>query len=79
MSNVGVISIKICPLKYNETLTLYKVSLPGTKKTGNISHMLASLHWPPVKFKIQFKLLLITYKVLNKQGSSYSKDLIALF
>ena len=37
---------------------------------------LASLHWLPVKFRIEFKILLLTYKALNDRAPSYLKDLI---
>ena len=30
----------------------------------------------PVKFRIEFKILLLTYKALNDQAPSYLKDLI---
>ena len=38
--------------------------------------MLASLHWLPVKARIEFKILLLTYKALNDQAPSYLKELI---
>ncbi|PME06503.1 hypothetical protein A8A06_07420 [Escherichia coli] len=50
--------------------------LTGTRKRDHISPILASLHWLPVKSRIEFKILLLTYKVLNNQAPSYLKDLI---
>uniref|UniRef100_A0A8C6LEU9 Reverse transcriptase domain-containing protein n=1 Tax=Nothobranchius furzeri TaxID=105023 RepID=A0A8C6LEU9_NOTFU len=47
------------------------------KKRDHISPVLASLHWLPVKFRIDFKILLLTYKALNNQAPSYISDLIA--
>ena len=38
--------------------------------------VLASLHWLPVKFRIEFKILLLTYKALHGQAPSYLKELI---
>ena len=35
---------------------------------------MAALHWLPVKFRIDFKVLLLTYKALNGQGPSYIAD-----
>uniref|UniRef100_A0A8C6M380 Reverse transcriptase domain-containing protein n=1 Tax=Nothobranchius furzeri TaxID=105023 RepID=A0A8C6M380_NOTFU len=45
------------------------------KKRDHISPVLASLHWLPVKFRIEFKILL-TYKALNNQAPSHISDLI---
>ena len=50
--------------------------LTGTRKREHISPVLASLHWLPVKSRIEFKILLLTYKVLNNQAPSYLNDLI---
>ena len=48
--------------------------LTKTKKREHISPVLASLHWLPVTFRIDFKVLLITYKALNGQGPKYISD-----
>lgn len=39
--------------------------LTGTRKYDHISPALSTLHWLPIKHCINFKNLLITYKVLN--------------
>uniref|UniRef100_A0A8C6MFG0 Reverse transcriptase domain-containing protein n=1 Tax=Nothobranchius furzeri TaxID=105023 RepID=A0A8C6MFG0_NOTFU len=49
------------------------------KKRDHISPVLASLHWLPVKFRIDFKILLLTYKALNNQAPSYIIDLIVSY
>ncbi|MEY6417160.1 hypothetical protein WJF81_24955, partial [Salmonella enterica subsp. enterica serovar Corvallis] len=46
------------------------------KKRDHISPILASLHWLPVKSRIEFKILLLTYKALNDLAPSYIRDLI---
>ena len=38
--------------------------------------ILRCLDWLPVRYKIIFKILLLTYKVLNGQAPSYIKDLL---
>lgn len=43
--------------------------LTGTRKRDHISLLLASLHWLLVKVGIEFKILLLTYKVLNHRVS----------
>ena len=42
----------------------------------NVTPVLASLHRLPVKSRIEFKVLLLTYKALNDQAPSYLKDLL---
>ncbi len=39
--------------------------LTRTRKYDHISPVLSALHWLPVKHRIYFKILLITYKALN--------------
>ncbi len=51
--------------------------LTGAKKHDHITPILASLHWLPVSFRIQFKILLIVFKALNGQAPSYISDLIS--
>jgi len=51
--------------------------LTGTRKRDHISPVLASLYWLPVKFRIEFKILLLTYKALHGQAPSYLEELIA--
>ena len=50
--------------------------LTGTRKRDHISPVLASLHWLPVKSRIEFQILLLTYKAFHGQAPSYLKDLI---
>src|SRR4029434_7636949 len=45
--------------------------LTKTKRREHISPVLATLHWLPVTFRIDFKVLLLTYKALNGKGPSY--------
>ena len=39
--------------------------ITGTRKFEHITPVLAALHWLPVSFRIQFKILLVTFKALN--------------
>ncbi|KAI3356306.1 hypothetical protein L3Q82_017205, partial [Scortum barcoo] len=46
--------------------------LTKTRKRDHITPVLASLHWLPVKFRVDFKiLLLLTYKALHGLAPSY--------
>ena len=46
------------------------------KKFEHVSGHLKSLHWLPVKARIDFKILLLTYKALNGQAPVYIKELL---
>ncbi len=39
--------------------------LTGTKKYEHFTPVLASLHWLPVRFRIEFKIVLIVFKILH--------------
>ena len=42
--------------------------LSGVRKFQHISPTLAMLHWLPICFRIDFKVLMLTYKALNSLG-----------
>uniref|UniRef100_A0A669DXW8 Reverse transcriptase domain-containing protein n=1 Tax=Oreochromis niloticus TaxID=8128 RepID=A0A669DXW8_ORENI len=69
-----------CPKNSLKSLQLIQNAaarvLTGTRKREQISPVSASLHWLPVKSRIEFKILLLTYKVLNNQAPSYLNDLV---
>uniref|UniRef100_A0A674NXK6 Neutral sphingomyelinase (N-SMase) activation associated factor n=2 Tax=Takifugu rubripes TaxID=31033 RepID=A0A674NXK6_TAKRU len=50
--------------------------LTGIDHRDHITPVMASLHWLPVKFRIIFKILLLTYKVLRGLAPSYLEELI---
>ena len=47
------------------------------KKHDHISRHLQSLHWLPIKARIQFKLLLTTYKAVNGLSPLYLSELLS--
>ena len=47
-------------------------------KFEHITPALIDLHWLPVTFRVQFKLLLFVYKSLHNQSPPYIKDLLSL-
>ena len=47
-------------------------------KFHHITPALIDLHWLPVTFRVQFKLLLFAYKSLQNQRPLYVKDLLSL-
>ncbi len=50
--------------------------LTGTKKRDHITPVLASLHWLPIKLRVDFEVLLFAYKALHNSAPDYICDLI---
>ena len=50
--------------------------LTRTRRFEHISPVLASLHWLPVKFQIDHKILLLTFKALHGLAPLYLNDLL---
>ncbi len=51
--------------------------LTRTRKYDHISPVLSTLHWLPTKHRIDFKILLITYKALNGLALQYLSELLS--
>ncbi|XP_072041159.1 uncharacterized protein [Amphiura filiformis] len=47
-----------------------------SKKRDHITPVMFQLHWLPIRQRIIFKLLLLTYKALNEQSPSYISELV---
>ncbi len=50
--------------------------LTRTRKSEHITPVLRSLHWLPVTFRMDFKVLLLVYKSLNGLGPKYIADML---
>ena len=48
----------------------------GTRSTDHITPVLKNLHWLPFEARISLKILLMTYKILNGQSTSYLEPII---
>ena len=63
-----------CPNTILKTLRLIQNAavrvLTRSNTRDHISPILASLHWLPVKFRVQFKILVFTYKASHGQSPS---------
>ncbi|XP_057207511.1 schwannomin-interacting protein 1 isoform X2 [Triplophysa rosa] len=55
---------------------LYIWFLTNTKKWEHITPVLVSLHWLPVTYRIQYKVLMLVYKALNGQAPEYIEDML---
>ena len=47
-----------------------------SSKFSHITSQLKKLHWLPVRYRVQFKIGLITYKILNQGQPVYLRELI---
>ena len=50
-----------------------------TKKRDHITPVLFQLHWLPVRQRINFKLLLLTFKTWKGQSPAYISDLVTVY
>lgn len=53
--------------------------LKGCKKFEHVTPLLKSLHWLPVQFRIEYKILLLVYKSLNNLAPLYLSELLHLY
>ena len=49
----------------------------NTSKYSHITPILKDLHWLPVNYRINFKILLLVYKALNGQAPGYLSELLS--
>ena len=49
-----------------------------TRKFDHVTPVLYELHWLPIRYRIEFKIILLTYKCLNDIGPLYLKELVEL-
>ena len=47
-------------------------------KSCHITPLLCELHWPPVCYRIKYKIILLTFKVLHGMGPYYLRHLISV-
>ena len=52
--------------------------ITGIKKYDHITPALKELHWLPVQQRIEFKILLLTYKALNNMAPSYITSMFTM-
>ena len=50
--------------------------LTRSSKRSHVTPILSALHWLPIKFRIQFKVMVITYRALHGQAPAYIGDLL---
>lgn len=72
----------INPLEYNEIVWksfYFSVKDNLTSTYDYIAPVLKELRWLPVKFWIEYKIILTTYKCFNERAPSYLQELVNLY
>ena len=82
-SKLDLYNILLCGIPNTSLCKLQKIQNSAARlifmanKYDHITPLLKSLHWLPIKYRIQFKILLFTYKAVNKLAPKYICDLLA--
>ena len=50
-----------------------------TSRRSHITPVLKDLHWLPIQYRIQFKILVITYKAAQGQSPLYVRNLLQVY
>ncbi len=51
----------------------------GAKKYDHVTPILFELHWLPVRFRIEYKVILMVFKALNGKSPGYLKELLSVY
>ena len=57
----------------------YTIHVTFRNNMNLITLVLRELHWLPVSFRLEFKIMLITYKVLHDRAPIYIQELLQLY
>ena len=75
----------LCHLPKNTINKLQKVQNASAKvilqarKRAHVTPLLKRLHWLPISYRCQFKILTLTYKILSGTAPVYLKNLVSLY
>ena len=75
----------LCHLPKKTICKLQKVQNASAKmilqanKRSHVTPLLKHLHWLPVSYRCQFKVLILTFKILHGTAPVYLKDLVSLY
>ena len=65
--------------KTYEEYVVFFIFFICSHRPSSITPVLKDLHWLPVSFRIEFKIMLITYKALHDRGPIYIQELLQLY
>ena len=72
----------LCGLLDNSLNKLQRVQnaadwlITGTAKFSHITQVLRTLHWLPIKQRVQFKMLILVFKAINGLAPNYISNLV---
>jgi len=72
----GLITGRNCQSKLHHKL---QHAITNTRRGDHITPVLADLHWLSVRFRIEYKIALITFKALTTQQPQYLAELIRYY
>jgi hypothetical protein len=72
----GVPACKLNQLQRVQNIAARVVTLTRCSPENHITPILKSLHWLPIKIRIDFKILLMTYKCVNSLAPEYLCNLV---
>ena len=49
------------------------------KKKDHVTPLLVSLHWLPIKFRVEYKIAVICFKCINGLAPAYLKNIIEIY
>ncbi len=73
----------VCQTTSLQSFNMYKIKvarlLTSTHKFDHITPVLTQLHWLPIKFRTDFKILLLTFKALHNKAPEYICNLFTVY
>ena len=52
--------------------------ITGTTNREHITPVLRSLHWLPVRFRVDYKLMVMVYQAIHRQAPEYIQELVTI-
>ena len=74
----GLPSVHLLKLQHLQNAAARLTCISNVPRYIHITPVLCSLHWLPVKFCIDFKILILTFKAIYGHAPGYLTDLIAI-